>query len=51
MRRSPVVQRRRREEGDAVGSTVLVQPVHSAGLRAAQRGQTGVTSDTDYLGN
>ncbi|MCV7076615.1 HAMP domain-containing protein, partial [Mycobacterium szulgai] len=33
------------------GSTVLVQPVHSAGLRAAQRGQTGVTSDTDYLGN
>ncbi|MCV7199548.1 HAMP domain-containing protein [Mycobacterium angelicum] len=34
-----------------LGSTVLVQPVHSAGLRAAQRGQTGVTSDTDYLGN
>lgn len=34
-----------------LGSTVLVQPVQSAGLRAAQRGQTGVISDTDYLGN
>ncbi|WP_262490892.1 adenylate/guanylate cyclase domain-containing protein [Mycobacterium simiae] len=34
-----------------LGSTVLVQPVPSKGLRAAQRGQTGVTHDTDYLGN
>lgn len=34
-----------------LGTTVLVQPVPSAGVRAAQRGQTGVTKDTDYLGN
>jgi class 3 adenylate cyclase len=34
-----------------LGGTTLVQPVASAGLRAAQRGETGVISDTDYLGN
>ena len=34
-----------------LGSTVLVQPVPSAGLRAAQRGETGVVSATDYTGN
>lgn len=34
-----------------LGTTVLVQPVPSAGVRYAQRGQTGVTKDTDYLGN
>ncbi len=34
-----------------LSGTTLVQPVASAGLRAAQRGQTGVISDTDYLGN
>jgi class 3 adenylate cyclase len=34
-----------------LGTTTLVQPVDTAGLRAAQRGQTGVLSDTDYTGN
>jgi class 3 adenylate cyclase len=34
-----------------LGGTTLVQPVADAGLRAAQRGQTGVIGDTDYLGN
>ena len=34
-----------------LGGTTLVQPVASAGLRAAQRGETGVIRDTDYLGN
>ncbi len=34
-----------------LGGTTLVQPVGNAGLRAAQRGQTGVIGDTDYLGN
>jgi class 3 adenylate cyclase len=34
-----------------LGGTTLVQPVATVGLRAAQRGQTGVISDTDYLGN
>lgn len=34
-----------------LGMTTLVQPVDSAGLRAAQRGETGVTTDTNYLGN
>jgi class 3 adenylate cyclase len=34
-----------------LGGTTLVQPVTSAGVRAAQRGQTGVIRDTDYLGN
>lgn len=34
-----------------LGGTTLVQPVPSAGLRAAQRGETGVVSATDYTGN
>lgn len=34
-----------------LGGTTLVQPVAGAGLRAAQRGQTGTVTDTDYLGN
>jgi len=34
-----------------LGGTTLVQPVSSAGLHAALRGQTGVVSTTDYLGN
>ncbi len=34
-----------------LGGTTLVQPVPSAGLRAAQRGETGVVSATDYMGN
>lgn len=33
-----------------LGGTTLVQPVPSAGLRAAQRGQSGVVSDIGYLG-
>lgn len=34
-----------------LGTTTLVQPVDTAGLRAAKRGETGVISATDYLGN
>ncbi|MCV6970602.1 cyclase [Mycobacterium bohemicum] len=34
-----------------LGTTVLVQPVATAGLRAAQRGESGVISATDYMGN
>ncbi|AKN16647.1 adenylate/guanylate cyclase domain-containing protein [Mycobacterium haemophilum] len=34
-----------------LGGTTLVQPVPSAGLRAAQRGQTGTVTATDYQGN
>jgi class 3 adenylate cyclase len=34
-----------------LGGTTLVQPVPTAGLRAAQRGETGVVSANDYLGN
>ncbi|MGA8253720.1 MAG: adenylate/guanylate cyclase domain-containing protein, partial [Mycobacterium sp.] len=34
-----------------LGGTTLVQPVPTAGLRAAQRGETGVVTATDYLGN
>ncbi len=34
-----------------LGGTTLVQPVPSAGLHAAQRGETGVVRGTDYLGN
>ncbi|MDT5349861.1 MAG: hypothetical protein QOH91_3148 [Mycobacterium sp.] len=34
-----------------LGGTTLVQPVPSAGLRAAQRGESGVMSATDYTGN
>ena len=34
-----------------LGGTTLVQPIGSAGLRAALRGETGVVSGTDYTGN
>lgn len=34
-----------------LGGTTLVQPVATAGLRAAQRGETGVVTATDYMGN
>jgi class 3 adenylate cyclase len=34
-----------------LGTTILVQPVPGAGVRAAQRGQTGTVTDTDYTGN
>ena len=34
-----------------LGGTTLVQPVASAGLRAAQRGESGTISGTDYTGN
>jgi class 3 adenylate cyclase len=34
-----------------LGGTTLVQPVPTAGLRAAQRGESGVMSATDYAGN
>lgn len=34
-----------------LGGTTLVQPVDTAGLRAAQRGETGVVSAIDYMGN
>jgi class 3 adenylate cyclase len=34
-----------------LGSTILVQPVNTAGLRAAQRGETGIITATDYMGN
>ncbi|OBK19497.1 adenylate/guanylate cyclase domain-containing protein [Mycobacterium asiaticum] len=34
-----------------LGGTTLVQPIHSAGLKAALRGDTGVVVDTDYTGN
>jgi class 3 adenylate cyclase len=33
-----------------LGGTTLVQPVATAGLRAAQHGQTGTVRDIDYLG-
>jgi class 3 adenylate cyclase len=39
------------ERAIRLGGTTLVQPVGTAGLRAAQRGETGVVSATDYLGN
>ena len=34
-----------------LGGTTLVQPVPTEGLRAAQRGETGVVTATDYMGN
>ncbi|VAZ84835.1 Adenylate cyclase [Mycobacterium persicum] len=34
-----------------LGGTTLLQPVASAGLRAAQRGQTGTITATDYTDN
>jgi class 3 adenylate cyclase len=39
------------DEAIRLGSTTLVQPVPTAGLRAAQRGETGVVSATDYTGH
>jgi class 3 adenylate cyclase len=39
------------ERAIRLGGTTLVQPVGTAGLRAAQRGESGVVSATDYLGN
>ncbi|MFZ1178671.1 MAG: adenylate/guanylate cyclase domain-containing protein, partial [Mycobacterium sp.] len=39
------------EKAIRLGGTTLVQPVPTAGLRAAQRGETGVVSATDYTGN
>jgi class 3 adenylate cyclase len=39
------------EKAIRLGGTTLVQPVDTAGLRAAQRGETGTMSATDYLGN
>ena len=39
------------ERAIRLGGTTLVQPVPSAGLRAAQRGETGVVTGTDYTGN
>ena len=33
-----------------LGGTTLVQPVPTAGLRAAQSGETGITTDVGYLG-
>jgi class 3 adenylate cyclase len=39
------------EKAIRFGGTTLVQPVATAGLRAAQRGETGVMSATDYMGN
>jgi class 3 adenylate cyclase len=34
-----------------LGTTILIQPVETAGLRAAQGGETGAVTATDYLGN
>ncbi|MFV0493931.1 adenylate/guanylate cyclase domain-containing protein [Mycobacterium sp.] len=34
-----------------LGGTILVQPVENAGVRAAQRGELGVSSSTDYTGS
>lgn len=34
-----------------LGTTTLIQPAETAGWRAAQRGQTGTLTTTDYLGN
>lgn len=39
------------EKAIRLGGTTLVQPVETAGFRAAQRGETGTVSATDYLGN
>jgi class 3 adenylate cyclase len=39
------------EKALRLGGTTLVQPVATDGFRAAQRGETGVVSATDYLGN
>jgi class 3 adenylate cyclase len=39
------------DEAIRLGGTTLVQPVPSAGLRAAQRGESGTVRGTDYMGN
>ena len=39
------------DEAIRLGGTTLVQPVPSAGLRAAQRGESGTLAGTDYQGN
>ncbi|MCV7049973.1 adenylate/guanylate cyclase domain-containing protein [Mycobacterium heidelbergense] len=39
------------EKAIRLGGTTLVQPVATAGLRAAQRGETGVVGATDYTGH
>ncbi|OBI41219.1 cyclase [Mycobacterium sp. E796] len=39
------------EKAIRLGGTTLVQPVATAGFRAAQRGESGTMSATDYLGN
>ncbi len=39
------------EKAIQLGTTTLVQPVPTAGLYAAQRGQTGTVSAADYTGN
>ena len=39
------------ERAIRLGGTTLVQPVATAGLKAAQRGEAGVMSATDYMGN
>ncbi|OBA68887.1 cyclase [Mycobacterium sp. 1554424.7] len=39
------------EKALRLGGTTLVQPVNTAGLRAAERGETGTMSSTDYTGN
>ncbi|HZA09971.1 MAG TPA: adenylate/guanylate cyclase domain-containing protein [Mycobacterium sp.] len=38
------------DEAIRLGGTTLVQPVASAGLRAAQRGEVGTLMDRDYTG-
>jgi class 3 adenylate cyclase len=39
------------EKAIRFGGTTLVQPVATDGFHAAQRGETGVMSATDYMGN
>jgi class 3 adenylate cyclase len=39
------------EKAIRLGGTTLVQPVVTDGFRAAQRGETGVMTATDYMGN
>ncbi|OBA62292.1 cyclase [Mycobacterium sp. 1100029.7] len=39
------------ERAIRLGTTTLVQPASTAGFRAAQRGQTGTVTATDYTGN
>jgi class 3 adenylate cyclase len=39
------------DEAIRLGGTTLVQPVPSAGLRAAQRGESGTVRGTDYTDN